>query len=903
MTFTRNLLSDAVRYSLAAGAVSLCGLATAPAFAQDATIDNADADKAKNLDTITVVGSRIPQAQKEGSNPVTIIQRKDLEVRGDLSVADVLRSSTFNSFGSLRESSGNTAGSQATINLRGLGSQRSLILLDGRRIASSPVLGAAAQNLNSIPFAAVERIEILRNGASAIYGSDAIAGVINVVLRKDFEGLTISAGIERPTRGEPDANSGSIVGGVSSDKGNITFVLDHQERDIYFNRDRPTSSGPNPAVGLSAFGFPPSAILYGTNPDGSIDPYDFRGIRPDPACPTALGSDPNFPNSVRVGSFCRYNYNSQAANEAALKRDSLLVNANFDLSDNVSAFTRVTMLNSIAFGRYAPTPFTNFPTVAADNPNNPFPGNALKLFYRFVPGGSRDSTTRDNMLDVLFGLHGHLDWFGGTDWEASLHHNNYNINSIGTGYGLGPPLQGLIDSGAFNPFASGVNDPANIAAVASVSHTILQFSHTRTFGGDFQVNGRMFDMSGGSAKYAAGVQYEDTAYTDLVDAQSAAGNVLGTAGGNSGGERQQFAGYVEMNFPILSNLSIDVAARYDHYNDFGSTVNPKFGIEYRPFESLLLRASYGTGFRAPDLASLNAAPAQTFLSATDIFNCPDGVDLTGGGLPFNPCLGNQYEASIRSNPNLGPERSKNYSAGIVFSPTADLSFSLDYYRIKLKDQIRNLSIQSAINIDTCANPRPGYVPSADFIAFCATLPPALPPGATVTRNANGSLNFIVLPAFSAGGFDTSGYDFVGDWKLDTPLGTFNPSLQVSYVKTFRTKIFDTDPYGNALGFTSPKLKATGFLGWSKGDFGATAVANLIGKSTQQGSSTIKFPYFTTFDLQGTWKTPWNGKVTMGVRNIADRTPPLSSRLPTPFYLNSQYDFYGRVPYLRYEQSF
>lgn len=192
MTVNRNLLSEAVRFGLAAGAVGLIGTVAAPAYAQQG-------EQATELDRIEVTGSRIKRAEIEGPSPITVIDRADIDVSGELSVADFLRNNVYNSFGSTRESSGSATGSQATINLRGIGSVYTLVLLDGRRMTSSPTLSGGAQNINLIPMAAVERIEILREGAGAIYGSDAIGGVVNVILRKDYEGLVMSAGIERPT--------------------------------------------------------------------------------------------------------------------------------------------------------------------------------------------------------------------------------------------------------------------------------------------------------------------------------------------------------------------------------------------------------------------------------------------------------------------------------------------------------------------------------------------------------------------------------------------------------------------------------------------------------------------------------------------------------------------------------
>ncbi|HUO82441.1 MAG TPA: TonB-dependent receptor plug domain-containing protein, partial [Gammaproteobacteria bacterium] len=220
-----------MRYALSAGvAASFIG-APQMAAAQD---DEDVADQG----LITVTGSRIQRVDIEGPSPVAVISREDIEATGDISVAEVLRGSTFNQFGSFKTRSGSSAQSSSTVSLRGLGSTRTLVLLDGRRISGAPNFGAgSAQNLNTIPIAAVERIEVLRDGASAIYGSDAIGGVINVILRKDYEGLQLNGHVGRPTNSGGDEDSYGLVGGISSGKGNITFSLDHEERDIIFNGD------------------------------------------------------------------------------------------------------------------------------------------------------------------------------------------------------------------------------------------------------------------------------------------------------------------------------------------------------------------------------------------------------------------------------------------------------------------------------------------------------------------------------------------------------------------------------------------------------------------------------------------------------------------------------------------
>ena len=882
------VLVSAIRRVLYPGAAAgLLAAASAPVVAQD------DTDEASTLDRIEVTGSRIKRVDIEGPTPITVISREDLQLSGDLSVADALRSATFNTFGSFQQSSGSSAQSQATISLRGLASQYTLLLLDGRRVAGSPVLGAASQNLNAIPFAAVERIEILRDGASAIYGSDAIGGVVNIILRKDYEGLEISGSVERPTRGEPNANSGSITGGVSGDRGNMTFVVDHQERGMMFNADRATGiPGLDPGVGLSPLGFPGTAYVYDST-DGSRS-GDFLGSFADPRCPTALNSDPLFPNSVRIttpyGTACYFNFSAVAANEASLRRDSVMVNGNFDISDNVSAFARVTVNSSESFGRYAPTPITGpFPTISGSNPNNPFGGDAL-LLLRFVPGGNRDSTVRDRMFDVLFGLQGQVDWFGGADWEVAGHHNRYDIDEIGQGFLLRSAFQPLIDSGAYNPFGD-PNDPRNAAAVLRASHTTQKYSETRYAGLDGQINFDLFEMANGPVGFAAGFDYRDERFIDNVDRQSAAGNVAGTAGGNAQGERAAYAVFAEAVFPILSNLNIDVAARYDHYNDFGNSTNPKVSLEFRPIESLLLRGSWGTGFRAPGLSDLYQSPLQSFNNAIDRRACAGNVPNFQA--PFNPCNSRQYENVSGGNPNLVAEESESWSVGAVFSPVDRLTLSLDYYNITLEDQVGSLPIQDILNIEAADCGGSSAVNCSPLVQRNPTT------GAIVLISANNQ---------NIAGIETDGIDFEADYSFDTSIGTFSQNLTISHVMNF-----DQDEGRGVFleqldeAFT-PATRAQLSLGWASGDFSATVIGNLIGdseeKTDRNGALGTRIPNWTTWDLQGSWSAPWNGKVTVGVRNIGDRDPPLDNTLLSgPFYVNSQYDWYGRVPYVRYEQKF
>ncbi|MGD8533353.1 MAG: TonB-dependent receptor plug domain-containing protein, partial [Gammaproteobacteria bacterium] len=536
----RNPVRDAVRYALTAGVAASFVGAPAATLAQD---DVAVQDK------VTVTGSRIKRVDIEGPSPVSVISREDIDASGEISVAEVLRGSSFNTFGSFRNSSGSSAQSQNVVSLRGLGGQRTLVLLDGRRITGSPTFGAgSATNLTTIPLAAVERIEVLRDGASAIYGSDAVGGVINIILRKDYEGMHLTYGVGRPTQTGGDEDSASIVGGVSGAKGNITFGFDWQSKQIIFQGDRSFS-----ATGLSAFGFPGSYFAYLTtndprntaraftedtdgdgNADSNLQPtYLSVGTFPDPRCPENLGTSDQFPASVQVGSFCRYNYAGVAANEADNDTKSFFINANYDINESTTFFTRGTFTHGESFGRYAPSPFTSpFPTISRDNGNNPtIPGAtqvstgtpfggqsapvdtdgdgtadstlegpfSVSMYYRNVPGGFRDTNVEDTLVDYMAGLQGTVDFLGGMDWELGAQWSKAWTNTTNQGYGLTPFLITDIQNEDFDPYEVNIPYGADQAAFQSAAAgTGTADNDSRVVSFDGQVTFDAFQLNNGA---------------------------------------------------------------------------------------------------------------------------------------------------------------------------------------------------------------------------------------------------------------------------------------------------------------------------------------------------------------------------------------------------------------------
>lgn len=325
MTLKTTKLRDAITFALVAGATAVTG--TGVAFAQDS--------EATTLDRIEVTGSRIKRAEIEGAVPVTVIDRAQLEATGDISVADFLRDTTFNSFGSYQSSSGSSWGGFTGVSMRGLGEGRTLILIDGRRAPVAPMHGSA-QDLNTIPMAAVERIEILSDGASAVYGSDALGGVINIITRKDFDGVEISYGQGFPTRQGGDTQEGHVVFGTAGDRGRILAGASYAKRDELYTRDRDFwMSTPGASVYSNNFWRP------GVNDDGSFF-FDGRAAMRGDIHPTFGAAVPGdctdgtnlfYTSGSGFGTTCQYNHSMVSATATSVENKSAFIRGDYQIND------------------------------------------------------------------------------------------------------------------------------------------------------------------------------------------------------------------------------------------------------------------------------------------------------------------------------------------------------------------------------------------------------------------------------------------------------------------------------------------------------------------------------------------------------------------------------------------
>src|SRR6056297_60825 len=879
----RNPLAAAIHYALGAGVVAGLAATAAPAFAQD--------EEAADLDRVQVTGSRISRTDIEGALPVTVIDREQIEFSGKTSVADLLRDTPFNSAGSFRPQSGSSAQSFAGVSLRALGSGRTLVLIDGKRAPVAPNTGAG-QDLNAVPLAAVERIEILSDGASAIYGSDAIGGVINIITRKDFSGAELTWGTSDPKRAGGDRDEASAIFGISGDRGQIMVGASYDEREIIFAADRPWSRG-----GASIFsnnfltsGF---SFLGGQGPNGG--PGNVAGC-----------TGPGF--SLSSGGQCLYDFTLVSADEAATRNESLFTRSRFDINADWSVFMNAQVNRVKSFGRYAPVPSSPWlgggfgaivlepgtPNHPATPPSagglNPFfdtyqgvADDIVLLTHRFAANGPRDTSTDAQLYDIDLGAQGRI---GNFDVEFGMRRTESQYTEVGRNYIVSALAQPQITSGAYN-----IYDPFNVPQETLQSFTATIGRDANYLAKEFYANAAtdLFDLPAGTVGLAFGADYREEDYRDIYDDLQANGNITGSAGNSASGGRDLTAVFGEVLVPILENLELSGALRYDDYSDFGDAVSPKLALRYQPLDILTLRASWGEGFRAPTLDILSARPS---FSADSVV---DEATAIAFGVP--PTQAVQINGFVIANPDLDAEKSEQFNVGAAFEPFEWLSGSVDWWKIEVTDRVAGIGAQQIINC--LAGTQQNCPPGLSNFPVGTTLPdPGV--GLGLVRNPDsGQIVGLQRGFASLGTIDTEGFDvnLRGNWNFGE-LGSLRVDAQGTY-----TGVFETDAGVNVAGNVGlPRWRAALNSEYRIGDFAFAWVMNYIDDQNNSLGNEGPLPSWTTHDLQANWYTPWNGQITVGVDNVANKDPVLDNGEGRGFNF-SLYDGYGRIPYVRYKQSF
>ena len=948
MTLKTTKLRNAISFALAAGSI----VGTGTAFAQDA----APATDTAELDRIQVTGSRIPQAETETAQPIITVTRADIAQQGFTSVADILQNLTSAGSPAISRADALSGGEDVGgyfIDIRNLGANRTLVLVNGQRLGIST---SGLQDLGQIPLSAIERIEVLKDGASALYGSDAIAGVVNVITRRNFNGAEVNAYLGAFDEGESKQSYDFTIG-ASNDRASITLSAEYSKEDPVLGGDRWFSkygnSGQNfPYSGWSLIS--QNGVWLGGNCSSGL-------------CTVNPGMDPTDPNNYHsITPAERANSNAMMMVQTGIEKKSLFVSSQLDITDNLRAKADISYNNRSTTQQIAGYPGNyGFGMLSADSYFNPAPGADQYWFRRFweVP------RTTDNQLDTMrvsLGLEGTLNlgskqW----DWDVNFLSNENDNDKLNHGDAYVPALQaalgpsyfntdtGRVECGTlanpieygsdrsigqcipFNPFLpygqAGQGSLADPALQAFLFPEYHSTGNTQTTIYNANIVGSLFSLPAGDMSLAVGVEHRKEEGRFVPDASIQSGQTTGNSSQVTSGAYDLDEIYAELEIPVLADvtgakeLTVNLAGRYSDYSNFGSTTNPKFSLRWRPIDELLVRFTYADGFRAPAISDMFGGVGQSFEFYTD--PCQVGQPAYGNaacvaaGVPTNyvqigqagipcttlPCQTDNPFLS-GSNPNLSPETATSKTAGIVWSPrwVEGLDISLDWYDVEVEDVISQDSVDQILQ-DCYVN---------NIASRCAS----------IVRLPRGDIQTMFFGLTNLGAIRTEGYDLGVKYRLpEFSFGQFNLDWQTTYTSKY-DQLADNDPSTLWQGFVGTpgvfRIRSNFGVGWELGDYSVSYMGryysgmkedcasaprpcndpNHIGLSG--GAEPLNRSGSNTFhDLQFAVKLPWNATASVGANNITDHQGPLMYTAP-----NSNFPYYGgfdigRFWYVKYSQKF
>ncbi len=838
------------------------------------------------LERIEITGSAIKRSiSSEGALPITVLKVDELRQSGVTSVEAVIQllSANQGSTSSLN-SIGSGTGGASYANLRGLGNNKTLVLLNGRRMTSF-AFGADAVDLNSIPFAVIDRVEVLRDGASAVYGTDAIGGVINFITKNNYSGGQFSVETTRPSGKGGGKEGGSVTvgfGDLDADSFNVWLSVDVRNQDRIRALDREfAKTGIIPSRGVngnSGTTFPGNFAQNSTIGTANL-------TAPACAAPLSLVNPTN-------NKACVFDFSSTIDIIPDVSQKTFAGRASFKLpGDHILSFDGLATENTNT-ARVAPDPVTGI-TIQPSNPFYPsaYPGlnTALPVSagWRMVPAGNRTNQSNSSGKRIVADLTGVL---AGFDYKAGAFVTESTASDAAVdGYVNAPFVRSEVAAGRLSPFSDPT--PAQLAIIEQAKRKGVFANATgSTNGVDFRVTRDLFEMSGGKAAFALAAEYRKENYrNDTNDDVVLAIPSAGRSPNHVGGSRNVKALGGELLLPVFKQVEVQLALRTDDYSDAGRSTNPKIGVRYQPVKEVALRGSYNKGFRAPTLDDLYGPQSVTFTAGA--INDPLLCDAAGkaiasaGGVQGRDC-GQQPQVQQGGNPNLKPEKSTTYSFGVAFEPVKDLTVTADYWNIKLKDQLGALPATTIV-----ADP----VRYAANIVRCNTLSAAVQANLSrcggLDANSN-AIGYLVTLTDNIGQVKTDGVDLSATYA--TKLGSFG-NLGLTYdgtwVHSYTYQTNPSDPFKQNAGLYvdgSPVFQWKHSIGanWSMENWaGRLGIRHQTGYRDQNDATTVvggasfygDVKPYTLVDLSGTYKFNKVTALTIGVKNLFDTDPPFSNQ--------------------------
>ena len=852
------------------------------------------------IQRVEITGSSIKRLANETALPVQTIKREDIDKSGVTTAAELLKNISANT-APLTDGASITDGTSGQrgfngANLRGLGVSSTLVLLNGRRLANFASPGDnAGVDLNNIPAGAIQRVEILKDGASAIYGTDAIGGVINFITRKDYQGVDLNASVAGTQHGGAGKRTASISGGtgnLSTDRFNVFGVLDVQQLDSLrssqrsFISDRPLattlpalmSSNTFPANIDISSGQRNALIAAGALPAGSTK----TRINPSsPACnPPATVYAAQGPGGPLA---CSYDYMEDTELYPESRKIGFIGRATFQVNNEHQVFAE--LVQSQANSRYVLSPnpirIRNLPVgllpakyaaLKAPGLSPTFSG----IRYRMEEAGNRTNEVVSTAQRVVLGATGII---GGWDYDLGLSRaENRAVDKYVNGYVLFDKFDAGVRAGTINPFG-----PSGQAGLDLINSIKVNDEARKSKGISTAIDGKaskaLMALEGGDLAIAVGgeVRRENTIFTP--SALLLSNNIAGDRGTGSAAlsatddSRKVYSVFTELNAPLTKQVEVQLAVRHDNYSQVGSTTNPKIGIRWQPVPTFLMRASANTGFRAPSLSDLNRPT--TFGSAASFLTDPQCVKT---GLDSIDGCTDQYPVERRSNANLKPETSRQFALGAMWDFSRQLNVSIDYWNIQKKNVISTLGEQ--IIVDS----------------------PAKYNGKYIQRDRDGYISNILLQKENQGRLKTSGLDFGVDYKsAAADIGRFSVNMSGTLVLKYDRQFGPLESDRSNLGLflndqVIQKWRHRISFGYDRGPLSATLANQYSSSYTDQNttydpvSNTVlpnhRVSAYSLWDLTASYALSKQIKLRVGMLNLLDKAPPYSNQA---YYFLAGYD--------------
>lgn len=924
MLFQQKQIHVLIAYALATGAFAMA----------------ASSVQAQQVERVTVTGSSIKRVLEEQALPVQIISREEIQNSGSVNIEQFIQSlPAVNTAGSTTKSMGaglSTYG-QSSISLRGLGESRSLVLVNGRRMAPFG-LNSSSVDINAIPMDAIERVEVLTDGASSIYGSDAMGGVINFILRRDFQGIELNAEIGEPDRkGGGRTNKFSFVlgkGSLSQDKYNFMLSASVETQDTLLAKDREFSASGNVPPyytnGATGGGNVEGVWVPGrtrtqnlrnatTNPYGLSSSYYGNPLADSPSgCIDGHFPVPGVQSPSTSSARCFFDSAGFVGLIPKTDKKSILGSFTIKLNPDTEFYGQGSRVENKTLEQFQPSPvrtsflasdtaFTGSGTDAAlliypANPNYPsawlrahglaaMDGQVLAVTQRAFIAGNRTQDDHSNQTRFTLGFKGN---FMGWDYDTALTRDESEVSgSVIDGYfsqlGL---AQALNDpASTWNPWSSMGAQPASVAAGVAAAKYVgptAGGTFTRT-GWDGKVSKAVGQLAGGEIGLSIGVDLRKEQYEVTSPAILGSGDIAGLGGATLpfSASRNVTSLFSEINLPFLKNFEMNASVRWDKYDDLLKDSDPvtgKISARWTPVSSLVLRSSVGTGFRAPSLSDLKQPVT---IGSTSQFN-----DLVAG---------DNYQANgyFGGNPNLVPETSKQWSLGAVFTPVKNLSMHADYFYIEIDKYITTASPGSLV---TAAR--------AGQTGFVTFLP-------------DGTPDIIDQRSLNAGLAKFAGFDIGASWSDKFSFGRLGVDYNATYMTkaTLRTPDGTEDARGNMVDADGNALKLIGNGGvilkykhklnfnYSVADWGFTLTQNYTDKyfnGFDLNGDRHDVPAYSIFDAQARYTGIKGLSLAAGVKNLADKNPPIYINVTNFFQYGfdpTLYDPLGRFFYAKASYKF